>query len=116
MAGAMVRDLGLSHPSGKQEMVVSYLPLSHIAAQMMDMWIPIKIGALTFFAQPDALRVRTWALLHPNAALGEDAVHALDRRCLEHWLGETFSPSSAAPFRSTGNGRPRSFSFHLYPR
>uniref|UniRef100_A0A8C6EWS8 long-chain-fatty-acid--CoA ligase n=1 Tax=Marmota marmota marmota TaxID=9994 RepID=A0A8C6EWS8_MARMA len=27
-----------------QEVVVSYLPLSHIAAQMMDMWVPIKIG------------------------------------------------------------------------
>ncbi|XP_073910522.1 long-chain-fatty-acid--CoA ligase ACSBG2 [Castor canadensis] len=73
MAGAMVRDLGLSHPSGKQEMVVSYLPLSHIAAQMMDMWIPIKIGALTFFAQPDALRgtlVRTLQEVRPTAFLG----------------------------------------------
>ncbi|XP_048196585.1 long-chain-fatty-acid--CoA ligase ACSBG2-like [Perognathus longimembris pacificus] len=73
MAGAMVRDLGLNEMSGKQEMVVSYLPLSHIAAQMMDIWIPIKIGALTFFAQPDALRgtlVSTLQEVKPTAFLG----------------------------------------------
>lgn len=54
----MMRELDLSYASGSQEIIVSYLPLSHIAAQMMDIWMPIKIGALTFFAQPDALRVR----------------------------------------------------------
>ncbi|XP_042552956.1 long-chain-fatty-acid--CoA ligase ACSBG2-like [Dipodomys spectabilis] len=73
MAGAMVRDLGLNEMSGKQEMVVSYLPLSHIAAQMMDIWIPIKIGALTFFAQPDALKgtlVSTLQEVKPTAFLG----------------------------------------------
>ncbi|XP_012878120.1 PREDICTED: long-chain-fatty-acid--CoA ligase ACSBG2 [Dipodomys ordii] len=73
MAGAMVRDLGLNGMSGKQEMVVSYLPLSHIAAQMMDIWIPIKIGALTFFAQPDALKgtlVNTLQEVKPTAFLG----------------------------------------------
>ena len=48
----------LSSASMKQETIVSYLPLSHIAPQMMDLWLPIKIGALTFFAQPDALRVK----------------------------------------------------------
>ncbi|KAM4888903.1 long-chain-fatty-acid--CoA ligase ACSBG2-like isoform 2-T2 [Thomomys bottae] len=73
MAGAMVRDLGLNEMTGKQEMVVSYLPLSHIAAQMMDIWIPIKIGALTFFAQPDALKgtlVSTLQEVKPTAFLG----------------------------------------------
>ena len=37
--------------------VVSYLPLSHIAAQMLDIYIQITIGGTTFFAQPDALKV-----------------------------------------------------------
>ncbi|XP_034354066.1 long-chain-fatty-acid--CoA ligase ACSBG2 [Arvicanthis niloticus] len=55
-AGAMARELEMTHVSGKQDSIVSYLPLSHIAAQLMDIWIPIKVGALIFFAQPDALR------------------------------------------------------------
>lgn len=55
----MLRDFDMMTPvSGKQDMIVSYLPLSHISAQMLDIWIAIKAGMLTFFAQPDALRVR----------------------------------------------------------
>ncbi|XP_055094229.1 long-chain-fatty-acid--CoA ligase ACSBG2 isoform X3 [Symphalangus syndactylus] len=53
MAGAVAKDFKLTE---KHETVVSYLPLSHIAAQMMDIWVPIKIGALTYFAQADALK------------------------------------------------------------
>lgn len=54
----VARDCSLSCAPEKQEVVVSYLPLSHIAAQMMDVWVPMKIGAFTYFAQPDALKVR----------------------------------------------------------
>ena len=39
------------------ESLVSYLPLSHIAAQLLDMYLPIAIGATVYFAQPDALKV-----------------------------------------------------------
>ena len=35
---------------------ISYLPLSHIAAQMVDIYGPMKVGAKTYFAQPDALK------------------------------------------------------------
>nr|XP_035142080.1 long-chain-fatty-acid--CoA ligase ACSBG2 isoform X3 [Callithrix jacchus] len=69
-AGAVAKDLKLTE---KHEMVVSYLPLSHIAAQMMDIWIPIKIGALTYFAQPDALRgtlINTLKEVKPTVFLG----------------------------------------------
>lgn len=41
----------------KQESIVSYLPLSHIAAQMYDLWTGIQWGELVYFAQPDALKV-----------------------------------------------------------
>ncbi|KAK5867372.1 hypothetical protein PBY51_011872 [Eleginops maclovinus] len=40
----------------KQESLVSYLPLSHIAAQIYDMWTGIQWGELVYFAQPDALK------------------------------------------------------------
>jgi len=36
--------------------LVSYLPLSHIAAQMIDIHAPIICGASVYFAQPDALK------------------------------------------------------------
>ena len=35
---------------------VTYLPLSHIAAQMIDLHGPMRLGASTFFAQPDAMK------------------------------------------------------------
>ena len=38
------------------ERVVSYLPLNHIAAQMMDIYQVMGAGAATYFAQPDALQ------------------------------------------------------------
>jgi long-chain-fatty-acid--CoA ligase ACSBG len=39
-----------------QEQLISYLPLSHIAAQMVDIHGPIHMGGCTWFAQPDALK------------------------------------------------------------
>mmetsp|Transcript_27277 Transcript_27277/g.27510 ORF Transcript_27277/g.27510 Transcript_27277/m.27510 type:complete len:663 (-) Transcript_27277:375-2363(-) len=38
------------------ERILSYLPLSHIAAQTIDIHAPIYLGACTYFAQPDALK------------------------------------------------------------
>lgn len=40
-----------------EDSVVSYLPLSHVAAQVNDMWICMRFAASTYFAQPDALKV-----------------------------------------------------------
>jgi len=40
-----------------QESSLSYLPLSHVAAQLFDFYIPIVAGATVYFAQPDALKV-----------------------------------------------------------
>ncbi|XP_065508582.1 long-chain-fatty-acid--CoA ligase ACSBG2 isoform X2 [Caloenas nicobarica] len=62
-----------SHDKEKQERVVSYLPLSHIAAQMADIWLPVTFGAQVFFAQPDALKgtlVDTLREVRPTVFLG----------------------------------------------
>lgn len=39
------------------EVLVSYLPLSHVAAQLLDIHIPMSTAATVYFAQPDALKV-----------------------------------------------------------
>ena len=44
--------LHLSH----EERVVSYLPLSHIAGQLTDIYLPIWVGGCAYFAQPDSLK------------------------------------------------------------
>ncbi|KAJ8304976.1 hypothetical protein KUTeg_018559 [Tegillarca granosa] len=41
------------------EVCISYLPLSHVAAQLQDLYIPISFGGTSYFAAPDALKL-TW--------------------------------------------------------
>lgn len=41
-----------------EETLVSYLPLSHVAAQVQDMWICMRFAGITNFAEPDALKVK----------------------------------------------------------
>ncbi|KAM9096685.1 long-chain-fatty-acid--CoA ligase ACSBG2 isoform X1 [Sarcophilus harrisii] len=72
-SGMATSSLTLNSPPSHQEIVVSYLPLSHVAAQMMDIWLPMKIGGTTYFAQPDALKgtlSTTLREVRPTAFLG----------------------------------------------
>jgi len=39
------------------EVFVSYLPLSHVAAQILDIFIPLMYAVTVYFAKPDALKV-----------------------------------------------------------
>ena len=39
------------------EILVSYLPLSHVAAQLLDIHGPITLASAVYFAEPDALKV-----------------------------------------------------------
>ncbi|KAJ0032746.1 hypothetical protein NQD34_002827 [Periophthalmus magnuspinnatus] len=67
------RHVHLTEASVSQEVVVSYLPLSHIAAQMVDIWVTMKVGGATYFAQPDALKgslVNTMKEVRPTAFMG----------------------------------------------
>ncbi|XP_025934467.1 long-chain-fatty-acid--CoA ligase ACSBG2 isoform X1 [Apteryx rowi] len=72
-AATVGRCIQLSDATEKQETVISYLPLSHIAAQMLDIWLPLTFGAQVFFAQPDALKgtlIDTLREVRPTAFLG----------------------------------------------
>uniref|UniRef100_H0YQ21 Long-chain-fatty-acid--CoA ligase ACSBG2 n=1 Tax=Taeniopygia guttata TaxID=59729 RepID=H0YQ21_TAEGU len=72
-AAAAARFIMLSDAHDKQEEVVSYLPLSHIAAQMCDIWAAMTLGVQVYFAQPDALKgslVETLKEVRPTAFLG----------------------------------------------
>ncbi|XP_070689704.1 long-chain-fatty-acid--CoA ligase ACSBG2-like [Pempheris klunzingeri] len=56
-----------------EEVVVSYLPLSHVAAQIFDMWMCISFAVTTYFAEPDALKgslVTTLKEARPTCFLG----------------------------------------------
>ncbi|KAG5851466.1 hypothetical protein ANANG_G00093740 [Anguilla anguilla] len=67
------RHVRLTEASVLQEVVVSYLPLSHIAAQMIDIWLIMKVGGVSYFAQPDALKgslANTLREIRPTAFMG----------------------------------------------
>ncbi|XP_037325581.2 long-chain-fatty-acid--CoA ligase ACSBG2 [Pungitius pungitius] len=67
------RHVSLTNATQNQEVVVSYLPLSHIAAQMVDIWVTMRVGGATHFAQPDALKgslVNTLKEVRPTAFMG----------------------------------------------
>lgn len=58
-----------------REHYVSYLPLSHIVAQVIELYVGMLVGARTYFAQPDALSasgslVRTLRRVRPTTMLG----------------------------------------------
>jgi len=58
---------------GPEDVTISYLPLSHIAAQMLDIHGPMAGGATVYFAQPDALKgslVDTLREVRPTTFLG----------------------------------------------
>ncbi|XP_059050920.1 very long-chain-fatty-acid--CoA ligase bubblegum [Achroia grisella] len=55
------------------EKLVSFLPLSHVAAQVVDIYTTLMHGVTVFFAQPDALKgslVETLKEIRPTRFLG----------------------------------------------
>lgn len=62
-----------------EEHIVSYLPLSHIAAQVVDLYMPTYIKGTVWFAQPDALKgtlVATMRECRPTLLFGVPRVWA----------------------------------------
>lgn len=61
-----------------KESIVSYLPLSHIAGQMVDMFLPMTIAGTVYFADRDALKgslVKTLVDVQPTLFLGVPRVY-----------------------------------------
>ncbi|XP_007109417.3 long-chain-fatty-acid--CoA ligase ACSBG2 [Physeter macrocephalus] len=93
-AGSVARDFNLAYAPEKQEVAVSYLPLSHIAAQMMDIWTPMKVGASIYFAQPDALKgtlVNTLQEVKPTAFLGVPRIWEKMHEKIKETVGKSSS-------------------------
>ncbi|KAM7415789.1 hypothetical protein PAMA_018043 [Pampus argenteus] len=66
-AGAMVN---LNYA---EETLISYLPLSHVAAQVYDMWTAMRFAGTSYFAEPDALKGSLGATLkevRPTSFMG----------------------------------------------
>jgi len=58
---------------GHKDRLVSYLPLSHIAASLIDIYCIIHMGGCTYFAQPDALKgslTKTLKQVRPTVFFG----------------------------------------------
>ncbi|XP_077275862.1 acyl-CoA synthetase bubblegum family member 1 isoform X2 [Temnothorax americanus] len=57
----------------KSEIIVSYLPLSHVAAQLIDIMANITLATTVYFADPGALKgtlINTLLVAHPTIFLG----------------------------------------------
>ncbi|XP_047565127.1 long-chain-fatty-acid--CoA ligase ACSBG2-like isoform X3 [Lutra lutra] len=61
---ATAQRLSYKCPPEAQEILVNYLPLSYMGAQLLDMWVSISVAGALYFAQPDALRT------HPPLCFG----------------------------------------------
>jgi long-chain-fatty-acid--CoA ligase ACSBG len=62
----------------KQEVIVSYLPLSHVASQALDLFVTLSYGGTVYFADKDALKgslMKTLAEAHPTIFLGVPRVY-----------------------------------------
>lgn len=61
-----------------KESLVSYLPLSHVAGQMIDIFLPITLAGTVYFADRDALKgslVKTLVDVQPTLFLGVPRVY-----------------------------------------
>jgi long-chain-fatty-acid--CoA ligase ACSBG len=86
------------------DVMISYLPLSHIAAQMLDLHQPLETGCQLYFAQPDALKgslgatlkevrptiffgvPRVWEKIYGKCSIYTATVEQLFRQCLILYL------------------------------
>lgn len=84
-----------------QEVVISYLPLSHIAAQIVDIYACLTVAATIYFAEKDALKgslPKTLRQVRPTRFLGVPRVYEkMHEKMLEIGSNQSFI------MRSIGN-------------
>ncbi|XP_076580356.1 long-chain-fatty-acid--CoA ligase ACSBG2 [Chaetodon auriga] len=124
------RHVHLTDATQAQEVVVSYLPLSHIAAQMVDIWVTMKVGGATYFAQPDALKgslVITLKEVRPTAFMGVPRVwekmhekmksvgakSSTVRRKVAAWAKDVGLQTNLTKMAQTGAAGRTPFSYHI---
>lgn len=124
------RHVHLTEASQSQEVVVSYLPLSHIAAQMVDIWVTMKVGGVTHFAQPDALKgslVNTMKEVRPTAFMGVPRVwekmqekmksigakSSTVRRKVASWAKDVGLQTNLSKMNQNGASARSPFSYHI---
>jgi len=77
-------------PLTRADRIVSYLPLSHIAAQLLDVYCPVIFGCELHFAKPDALQGSLGATLktvQPTLFFGVPRVWEKFMAALQNNLG-----------------------------
>jgi long-chain-fatty-acid--CoA ligase ACSBG len=86
------------------EQLISYLPLNHIAAQMMDIYLPITCISTVWFADTDALKGslgKTIKEVKPTMFIGmprvwekiqESVQEGLNKNTISGTLAKTFTP------------------------
>jgi long-chain-fatty-acid--CoA ligase ACSBG len=80
------------------ERVICYLPLSHIAAQICDLFTSLHVGSSVYFAQPDALRGslnQTMKEVKPTFFLGVPRVWEKMQETIQKGLGALPPPAQA---------------------
>lgn len=80
--------------------MVSYLPLSHIAAQIYDLWTGIQWGAQVCFAEPDALKV---SLPRPEQGSVDMRTRVCTRGRGSEWASRTFVAGTLSVAASTAH-------------
>lgn len=106
------------------DIMISYLPLSHIAAQMLDLHIPMYTGTQIYFAQPDALKgslgqtlkevrpttffgvPRVWEKIYDKlqeVAKSSTGIKKIlstwaKAKAAEHWAAQEYGAQSSSPF------------------
>lgn len=113
-------------PFAATDKVVSYLPLSHIAAQIIDLYLPMVTGASVSYATPDALKgslVDTLCEVRPTIFFGVPRVWekieekmktmAAGNGFLKQWLGSWAKGVGLQGNVARVNGEPLPWGFSL---
>ena len=93
---------------GEEDHMISYLPLSHIAAQMMDILTPLHTGLTIHFARPDAMKgslLDTLKEVNPTCFVGVPRVWEKFREKIEMQLSQVSGFKGFVLERSKNIGR-----------